>query len=46
MRVALDAARSAIASGDIPVGAAIFNSKGEVVAIGHSWHHPAWRTPR
>ena len=36
MRVALDAARSAIASGDIPVGAAIFNSKGEVVVIGHN----------
>ena len=34
MRVALDAARNATASGDIPVGAAIFNSKGEVVAIG------------
>ena len=36
MRVALDAARSAIASGDIPVGAAIFNSNGEVIAIGHN----------
>ena len=36
MRVALDAARNAIASGDIPVGAAIFNSKGAVVAIGHN----------
>jgi tRNA(adenine34) deaminase len=36
MRVALDAARNAIASGDIPVGAAIFNSKGEVVTIGHN----------
>ena len=36
MRVALDAARNAIASGDIPVGAAIFNSKGEVVSIGHN----------
>ena len=36
MRVALDAARSAIASGDIPVGAAIFNSSGEVVSIGHN----------
>ena len=36
MRVALDAARNAIASGDIPVGAAIFNSKGVVVAIGHN----------
>ena len=36
MRVALDAARNAIASGDIPVGAAIFNSKGDVVATGHN----------
>jgi len=36
MRVALDAARNAIASGDIPVGAAIFNSKGEVVTVGHN----------
>jgi len=36
MRVALDAARSAIASGDVPVGAAIFNSSGEVVSIGHN----------
>ena len=36
MRVALNAARSAIASGDIPVGAAIFNANGEVVSIGHN----------
>ena len=36
MRVALDAARNATASGDIPVGAAIFDSKGEVVSIGHN----------
>ena len=36
MRVALEAARNAIVSGDIPVGAAIFNSKGEVVSIGHN----------
>ena len=36
MRVALEAARSAIASGDIPVGAAIFNSSGEIVSIGHN----------
>ena len=36
MRVALDAARNAIASGDIPVGAAIFNSRGEIVSIGHN----------
>ena len=36
MRVALDAARNATASGDIPVGAAIFNSSGEIVSIGHN----------
>ena len=36
MRVALAAARNAIASGDIPVGAAILDSKGDVVAIGHN----------
>jgi tRNA(adenine34) deaminase len=36
MRVAIDAARKAIASQDIPVGAAIFNSAGEIVAIGHN----------
>ena len=36
MRVALEAARSAIASGDVPVGAAIFNSSGELVATGHN----------
>ncbi len=36
MRVALDAARSAITSGDIPVGSAIFNSSGEIVSIGHN----------
>ena len=36
MRVALDAARNAMASGDIPVGAAIFNSRGEIVSIGHN----------
>ncbi len=36
MRVALDAARKAVASGDIPVGAAIFNSAGELVATGHN----------
>ena len=33
MRVALDAARSATASGDIPVGAAIFDNHGEISAI-------------
>ena len=36
MRVALDAARKAVASHDIPVGAAIFNSAGELVATGHN----------
>ena len=36
MRVALDAARKAVASQDIPVGAAIFNSVGELVATGHN----------
>ena len=36
MRVALDAARKAVASQDIPVGAAIFNSAGEMVAVGHN----------
>ena len=36
MRVALDVARNAIASGDIPVGAAIFNATGELIASGHN----------
>jgi len=36
MRVALAAARSAIASGDIPVGAAIFHKSGEIVSIGRN----------
>jgi tRNA(adenine34) deaminase len=36
MRVALEAARNALASGDIPVGAAIFNSSGELVATAHN----------
>ena len=36
MRVALDAARKTVASQDIPVGAAIFNSTGELVATGHN----------
>jgi tRNA(adenine34) deaminase len=36
MRVALDAARKAVASHDIPVGAAIFNSAGELVATGYN----------
>ena len=36
MRVALDEARKAVASGDIPVGAAIFNAAGELIATGHN----------
>jgi tRNA(adenine34) deaminase len=36
MRVALEAARSALASGDIPVGAAIFNASEELIATGHN----------
>jgi tRNA(adenine34) deaminase len=36
MRVALVAARNALASQDIPVGAAIFNIAGELIAIGHN----------
>jgi tRNA(adenine34) deaminase len=36
MRVALDAARNAVSSQDIPVGAAIFNKAGELVATGHN----------
>ena len=36
MRVALDAARKAVASRDIPVGAAIFNNAGDLIATGHN----------
>ena len=36
MRVALDAARKAVASHDIPVGAAIFNGAGELISVGHN----------
>ena len=36
MRVALDAARKAVASQDIPVGAAIFNNAGDLIATGHN----------
>ena len=36
MRVALVAARNALASQDIPVGAAIFNVAGELIATGHN----------
>ncbi len=36
MRVAIEAARKAVASQDIPVGAAIFDSAGELVSTGHN----------
>ena len=36
MHVALAAARTALASHDIPVGAAIFNNAGELIATGHN----------
>ena len=36
MHVALAAARTAFASQDIPVGAAIFNNAGELIATGHN----------
>ncbi len=36
MRVALDAAHKAVASQDIPVGAAIFNNVGDLIATGHN----------
>jgi tRNA(adenine34) deaminase len=36
MRVALVAASKAVASHDIPVGAAIFNGAGELIATGHN----------
>ena len=36
MRVAIDEARKAVASGDIPVGAAIFNATGELISTGHN----------
>jgi tRNA(adenine34) deaminase len=36
MRVALNAARKAVVSQDIPVGAAIFNNVGELIATGHN----------
>jgi len=36
MRVALIAAGKAVASQDIPVGAAIFNSAGELISTGHN----------
>ena len=37
MRVALDRARfGAVASGDVPVGAVVLNSKGELIAMGNN----------
>ncbi len=36
MRVALEQARKAVVSADVPVGAAIFNSSGELIATGHN----------
>jgi len=36
MHVALATARHALKSGDIPVGAAIFNASGELIAVGHN----------
>ena len=36
MHVALATAREALKSGDIPVGAAIFNATGELIAVGHN----------
>lgn len=36
MRVAIEAARKALASGDIPVGALVINRSGEIISIGHN----------
>jgi len=36
MRIALVAAREALASADFPIGAAIFNKAGELIATGHN----------
>jgi tRNA(adenine34) deaminase len=36
MRVALSTARDALKSGDVPVGAAIFNASGELISSGHN----------
>ena len=36
MGVALEQARKAVVSGDVPVGAAIFNASGELIATGHN----------
>jgi tRNA(adenine34) deaminase len=36
MHVALATARDALKSGDIPVGAAVFNASGDLIAVGHN----------
>jgi hypothetical protein len=36
MHVALTAARGALDSGDVPVGAAIFNKSGELISVAHN----------
>ena len=36
MRIALEQARKAVVGGDVPVGAAIFNASGELIATGHN----------
>lgn len=36
MRIAIDAARKALASGDVPVGAIIINQSGEIIATGYN----------
>jgi tRNA(adenine34) deaminase len=36
MRVALTAAGGALDSGDVPVGAAIFNASGDLISVGHN----------
>ena len=36
MHVALATARDAVKSGDVPVGAALFKSSGELISVGHN----------
>ena len=36
MHVALETARDAVKSGDVPVGAALFKSSGELISVGHN----------
>jgi tRNA(adenine34) deaminase len=36
MHVALATARGALKSGDVPVGAAVFNASGDLIAVGHN----------